>query len=64
MNALFVVYLTIITEAVMTPKERRKLWYDMLEREIPLVEKRINEGIQNNRKFGKGKVPKMWRMVL
>ena len=34
----------------MTPKERRKLWYDMLEREIPLVEKRINEGIQNNRK--------------
>lgn len=34
----------------MTPEERRKLWFDMLEREIPLVEERVSKGIENNRK--------------
>lgn len=34
----------------MTPEERRKLWSDMLDREMPLVEERVSKGIENNRK--------------
>lgn len=34
----------------MTPNERRKLWYNMLEADAPFVEERISEGIEKNRK--------------
>lgn len=30
----------------MTPNERRKLWYNMLEADAPFVEERISEGIE------------------
>lgn len=34
----------------MTPEERRKLWYDMLDKDMLLVEERVSNGIKNNRK--------------
>ena len=34
----------------MTSYERRKIWYDMLDMDMPLIDKRISDGIEKNRK--------------
>ena len=34
----------------MTSYERRKIWYDMLDKDMPLIDKRISDGIEKNRK--------------
>ena len=30
----------------MTSYERRKIWYDMLDMDMPLIDKRISDGIE------------------